>query len=113
MPGKDFSIKVFRIGIIDTQKANFYRNTTLVKARARVIRDYGKDLKSGSEVEIRESKDLLYKGAESWVRYDGARGWFYYISYHYDKEYMGYRMVKHVLNKNGTLGAIIYDERRS
>ena len=112
MAGKDYGIKVYRIGYTDAQKANLYLNTTLVKARARAIRDYGSDMKGGSQVEIRPFRTPLEQGRDSWIGYDGARGWFYYTSYHYDQLYRGYRKVKHVLKKDGTLGAIIYDERR-
>ena len=84
-----------------------------MKARARAIREYGSEMKGGSEVEIREFKDLLHQGKDSWIRYDLVKGRFFYISFHSNERTGGNVGVWHVLNRDGTLGAVIYDGRRS
>ena len=112
MAGKTYRVDVYYLGVTDPVRANLYLNTTLVKARARAIRDYGSMLKSGStEVRIQETgydRPMMLKGPETYIRFNLVTGKFYCRSYRDDGHI---HMTEHNLNKDGTLGAVIKKER--
>lgn len=113
MAGKTFQIDVKKRGGIDTIKGNIYRNTTLVKARAKVIRDYGTMLKNRYVVEIQEIREGDYKilrvGPETIVLFDRDIGKFYCRIYDDDGRHI--YVSTRILNRNGTLGAVGWKER--
>ena len=112
MAGKTFQIDVKKRGGIDTIKGNLYRNTTLVKSRAKVIRDYGSMLKNGYVAKIQEIQGdykILRVGPETIIRFSPTMGKFYCETYDDDGPYI--YVITHILNKHGTLGKVIKKER--
>ena len=114
MAGKTFRASLYYLGSTNPVRANVYHNTTLVKARARAIREYGNKLKSGeAQVVIEETvydRPMMPKKIMCIIRFDLMAGKFYNISAWGGEDPRSHHTDKHILNKDGTLGRVI--ERR-
>lgn len=111
MAGKTFKATLYLLGYMYPNRAKVYHNTTLVKARAGAIREYGDKLKSGeAQVVIEETvyDRPMMPITMGIIRFDLMTGKFYYFS---TWSAGGYTYTnKNILNKDGTLGKVI--ERR-